>query len=470
MLKKFPLLLLALILSGCASSNKPALTSQDNSDVFDFGEVWLTPQQEENTFRVGMLLPLSGKASKQGQGLKNAALMAMDDVKNPQLILQFYDTQSTPEGARTAVENALSQKVKLIVGPLSSNEVKAISEETVYNQVPVIAFSTSKDVLQPTVYTLGLLIDEQVNRIMSYASSQGRSKFALLLPDNATGVAVARAALASAALNNVEVTKIAFYPPNTTNFAEIVKQLTDYGTRSALLNRKKANLTALAKQGDITAQRQLKQLKTTNSMGDPGFDAVLIPEYGSKLKSIISMFGYYDVYAPEVKFLGTSIWESSRLNKESMIINSWYPTLSRYQSAYFSNKYSKLYGERPNSLYSFAYDAVALSSALSKSQNSDDINYAITNPDGYIGINGAFRLFANGSNQHSLDIMEIRANGDAVVDSAPKRFSGDDSHYYNREQFGSYQLSRPQIFGKSSEAAAEQIFGEQIYDGMAQEF
>ena len=105
-----------------------------------------------------------------------------------------------------------------------------------------------------------------------------------------------------------------------------------------------------------------------------------------------------------------------------------------------------------------------------KSQNSDDINYAITNPDGYIGINGAFRLFANGSNQHSLDIMEIRANGDAVVDSAPKRFSGDDSHYYNREQFGSYQLSRPQIFGKSSEAAAEQIFGEQIYDGMAQEF
>ena len=205
-------------------------------------------------------------------------------------------------------------------------------------------------------------------------------------------------------------------------------------------------------------------------MGDPGFDAVLIPEYGSKLKSIISMFGYYDVYAPEVKFLGTSIWESSRLNKESMIINSWYPTLSRYQSAYFSNKYSKLYGERPNSLYSFAYDAVALSSALSKSQNSDDINYAITNPDGYIGINGAFRLFANGSNQHSLDIMEIRANGDAVVDSAPKRFSGDDSHYYNREQFGSYQLSRPQIFGKSSEAAAEQIFGEQIYDGMAQEF
>lgn len=104
--------------------------------------------------------------------------------------MQFYDTKSTPEGARTAVQNALGQRVRLIIGPLSSGEVRAISEETVYNRVPVIAFSTSKDVLQPTVYTLGLLIDEQVNRIMSYAAAQGRSRFALLLPDNSTGIAV----------------------------------------------------------------------------------------------------------------------------------------------------------------------------------------------------------------------------------------------------------------------------------------
>ena len=435
MLKKLNLLLICLMMSGCASSNKPVLRGGSTEQALDFSETWLAPQYEEGIFRVGMLLPLTGKAAKQGQGLKNAAMMAMDDVKNPELILQFYDTKSTPEGARTAVQNALGQRVRLIIGPLSSGEVRAISEETVYNRVPVIAFSTSKDVLQPTVYTLGLLIDEQVNRIMSYAAAQGRSRFALLLPDNSTGIAVAKAAIASAALN-----------------------------------RKKAALSALAAKGDISAQRQLKQLKTTNSMGDPGFDAVLIPEYGSKLKSIISMFGYYDVYAPEVKFLGTSIWESSSLNKESMIINSWYPTLSRYQSAYFSNKYSNLFGERPNSLYSFAYDAVALASALSKYQDSDDLNYAITNPDGYIGINGTFRLFANGSNQHSLDIMEIRSGGDTVVDAAPRRFSGDDSHYYNREEFGSYQVSHPQIFGKPQSEAETQIFGNRIYGGEGQEF
>ena len=84
-------------------------------------------------------------------------MMALDDVKNPELILQFYDTKSSPEGARTAIQNALSQNVRLIIGPLSRDEVQAISDETVYNDVPVIAFSTAKDVLRPKVYTLGLL-------------------------------------------------------------------------------------------------------------------------------------------------------------------------------------------------------------------------------------------------------------------------------------------------------------------------
>lgn len=466
MLKKFSCLLICLLLGACASSEKPVVKSGISSEGADLNQLFVSNQQGDGTFRVGMLLPLSGKAAKLGKGLKKASMMALDDVKNPDLILQFYDTKGSPEGARTAVQNALSQNARLIIGPLSREEVQAISDETVYNDVPVIAFSTAKEVLRPKVYTLGLLIDEQVNRILSYAAEKGRSRFALLLPDNKMGIAVAKAAIASATQNNVEVVKIAFYPPETTNFANIVKQLTDYSTRNANLNRLKINLTALAENGDKSAERQLKQLKTTNSMGEVGFDAVIIPEYGSKLKSIISMFGYYDVYAPEVKFLGTSIWENSSLNKESIIINSWYPALSRYQSVYFSNKFSYLFDERPSSLYSFAYDAVALASALSKQTGIIDLNQAITNPDGYIGINGTFRLFENGSNQHSLDIMEVRANGDVVIDEAPKRFSNQETDYFNRRYINNYATSRPQIFGKPQTEAENLIFGTPVYEAI----
>ena len=459
MLKKFSLAVLCLVMAGCGTSriNTTGGVRDINTDI---SEVTLTSDsyQNEQLFRVGMLLPLTGSASSVGKGLKNAALLALDDVQNPNLVLQFYDTRSSQSGARTAIENAISQQSNLIVGPLMSTEVQASSGRAVSDNIPMIAFSTSKDVLQPGVYTLGLLVDEQVERIMNYAAAEGRSRFALLVPDNNLGISVARAAVRTAHKNGTKVVRIAFYPPNTSNFSEILKKLTDYSSRHAEMQRKKAVLKAQAEAGNAKAKRELALIKTTDSSDEVDFDAVLIPESGAKLKSAISMFGYYDIYAPKVKFLGTSIWENTRLNKESLIVNSWYPRLSRYQSGYFADKYYKFYGERPRSLYSFAYDAVALASALSKYQG-DNMNAAITSPEGFMGINGAFRFFEDGSNQHSLDIMEIKPQGDVVVDAAPKKFDVFDYNIsYNNAVYDFSEEEVPLIFGKDPALARSQIY------------
>ncbi len=456
MLKKISSLFICLGLAACASSSKIESHSGINDMTSEYSEVTLSNSQ---SFRAGVLLPLTGTAAKYGQGLRNATLLALDDIKNANLILQFYDTKSTPEGARTAIQNAINQKADVIIGPLMSSSVQAISAQTTSHNIPIIAFSTSEDVLEPQVYTLGLLISEQVDRIITYAAQDGRSRLALLLPDNATGIAVAKAAAKAALKNNIQISKIGFYQPNTSDFSEILKQMTDFNTRNARLLEQKKELETLAAQGNVSAANQLKTMSDRDAAGDVDFDMVLIPESGSKLKSAISMFGYYDVYAPKVKFLGTSIWESSNLNNESIVIGSWYPALSRSHSSYFANKYISTFGERPNTLYSLAYDAVALTNALANKRESD-LNEIITNPDGYVGINGVFRLFANGYNQHSLDIMEVQKNGDVIVDAAPKTFD-DESIRFN-DAFGGNSFEMPQIFGKDKNIAQSLIFG-QLY-------
>ena len=459
MLKKFSLAVLCLVLAGCGTSR--ISTSGGTRDInTDISEVTLTTNsyQNKNLFRVGMLLPLTGSAATVGKGMKNSALLALDDVQNSNLVLQFYDTQSSQSGARIAIENAVSQQADLIIGPLMSTEVQASSGRAVADNIPMIAFSTSQDVLQPGVYTLGLLIDEQVERIMNYAAAEGRSRLALLVPDNNLGLSVARAAVRTAQKNSSTIVKIAFYPPNTSNFSEILKKLTNYSVRHAEMQRKKAALKARADAGDTKAKRELARIKTTDSSDDVDFDAVLIPESGTKLKSVISMFGYYDIYAPKVKFLGTSIWENTPMNKESLALNGWYPRLSRYQSSYFADKYYNFYNEKPRSLYSFAYDAVALASALSRHQGTD-LNAAITSPEGFMGINGAFRFFEDGSNQHSLDIMEIKSQGDVVIDAAPKKFDVFDygmSYHQNIYDFAAEQA--PLIIGKDAALARSQIY------------
>lgn len=457
MFKKISLLILSFGLFGCSTTSVNTTSGADASST-DISEVSFGGS---SNFRVGVLLPLTGDASRFGQGLKNSTMLALEDTKNPNLILQYYDTKSTPEGARTAITNAMNQSSQMIIGPLKSSSVQAISDEVIARRVPVIAFSTSEEVLQPNIYTLGLLVDEQVNRIITYAVKNGRTRLALLLPDNATGIAVAKAAIKSAQQNQIVVSRIGFYPPNTSDFSDILKQMTDYNTRSGRMERMKKSLQAKAAQGDDSSQKALRRVATHDTLGEVDFDMVLIPESGAKLKSAISMFGYYDVFAPDVKFLGTSIWENSKLNNESSILGSWYPVMSRNHSNYFANKYAFTFGEKPQALYSLAYDAVALSNAMAN-QSGGDLTAVITNPDGYVGINGMFRLFENGYNQHSMDIMEVRKTGDAVIDEAPKRFSENDYGSKLNDIYLTDEYRAPLIFGKDSSLAQSLIYGQHL--------
>ena len=454
MFKKISLAFICLSVVGCSSTS--VIPSKDELNISPSDVIDLNLGNKES-FRVGALLPLTGKYNTQGQGLKNATLMAIDDVNNKNLIVQFYDTKSTPEGARIAAENAINQNVDIFLGPLTSTEVKSVSNQAKDQDIPIISFSTTTDILQDGVYTLGLLIDDQVNKVVKYGAENGRSKLALFLPDNNTGVAVAKAAAKAAAANNVELVKIGFYKPETSDFSYQLKGFSDYTRRKARADKIKTNLKHQSDAGNINAAKILKRLNTVDSLGDVDFDMVLIPETGSRLKSIVAMLGYYDVFHPKVQFLGTSIWENAHLSNESTLINSVYPTLSRVHNAYFANKYYSIFSQRPNSLYSFAYDGVALASALSMQENSN-LKESITNPDGYIGINGVFRLFENGYNQHSLDVSKVTKAGDIVIRNAPNKFNSTEAPYSKNVIVFNESFKAPLIYGKDKEIVYNTMF------------
>lgn len=453
MLKKVCLAVICLAIAACKSTgiNDEGGAESYNTDIVEIGI------SNTKSFRVGMLLPLSGADSKYGQGLKKASMIALNDVNNPNLVLQYYDTQSTPAGARVAIENAINQRSNLIIGPLKSTEVQAISNETIYQGIPVIAFSTAQEVLQPTVYTLGLLMDEQVDRIIGYAAQQGRKRFALLLPDNATGSAVARSAVKAAQKNGVQITAIGFYAPGTSDFSEIAKQMTNYEHRHNKVTKLKNRLQAMAVNGDTQAQSALKKLETREGLGDIGFDALIIPESGAKLTSAISMFAYYDAAYPQIQFLGTSVWDASKLNNEAAIAKSAYPAAAKPQNNAFANQYFMVFNEKPSSLYTLAYDAVSIANQLAR-RAEDNINEEITQEAGFNSLNGKVRFFRDGTNQHSLDIIEVMPSGNIVVDSGSRYFETIAEPMPVVEIDENYQM--PRIFGKDATMAQISIYGQ----------
>ncbi len=455
MFKKISFIFVCVMLASCASDKA---LDEGGADTYntDISEIGISTK---SSFRVGMLLPLSGADAKYGSGLKNASMIALQDINNPNLLLQYYDTQSSSAGARIAVENAINQRSDLIIGPLKSAEVQAISNETIYQGIPVIAFSTAQEVLQPTVYSLGLLIEEQVDRILTFAANKGRKRFALLLPDNSTGGAVARAAVKSAKKNGVDVTVIGFYQSGTSNFADIAKQMTNYDKRHERVVKLKAKLKPLVDNGDVEATKAMKKLETREGLGDVGFDALLIPESGAKLTSAISMFAYYDVVYPSVQFLGTSVWDMSRLNNEPMINKSLYPSLSKPKNNDFANQYYAIFNERPSSLYTLAYDAVSIANQLSYLKENN-LNENITGEYGFDGVNGKIRFFKNGTNQHSLNVVEILPSGNVVVDDGGKYFETTTEPMPLFEVDDTYKM--PKIFGKDETLAQILVYGQPI--------
>ena len=453
MLKNLCLAFCCFVLVSCASTDVKDEGGADSYNT-DIAEIGIS---DSSSFRVGMLLPLTGEDAKYGEGLKNASMIALNNINNPNLVLQYYDTQSTPAGARVAIENAINQRSNLIVGPLKSKEVLAISNETIYQGIPVIAFSTAQEILQPTIYTLGLLIEEQVDRIMTYAAAQGRSRFALLLPDNGTGAAVAKAAVKSAQKNNVLLTAIGFYKPGTSDFSQIAKEMTNYNKRHSRVVALRNRLQAAANNGDTKAQAAVRKLSTREGLGDVGFDAIIIPESGAKLTAAISMFAYYDAAYPQVQFLGTSLWDGSRLNNEAVIANSLFPSLMKPLNNTFANQYYALFNERPSSFYTLAYDAVEIANILATT-NTDNLNQMITSPSGFNSVNGKIRFFKDGSNQHSLDIMQVKPEGNLIVDSGSRYFESIADHL--EEVIVDSNYKAPKIYGKDASLAQIIIFGQ----------
>lgn len=366
------------------------------------------------SFRVAMLLPLSGNVSVMGQSMKNAATMAIGDINNNSLVVQFYDTKGTSSGARVAIENAINAGSELILGPLLSEEVSAISNEAKNKDIPVISFSTSPSVLQEGVYTLGLLNNDQISRMIKYASAQGRNRLAAVLPDNQSGYNMFRSIVKNARESGVSVVKIGFYAPEEMDFTNLVTEM-----------------------------------KT----GGVDFDALLIPETGNRLKAISSMFSYYDVSAPDVLFMGTSVWDSSNLSKETELYGAVYPVMSLQNQESFAQKYNELFDEKPSGLSIYAYDAIALASSLA-SKDRDDLQENIIRADGYVGMSGTFRIFADGQNEHGLDVVKVTQGGKKVIEPAPSRFYAADyiqnsttgSNYY-----GYGYMEMPKVFGKNAE-------------------
>ena len=150
------------------------------------------------------------------------------------------------------------------------------------------------------------------------------------------------------------------------------------------------------------------------------FDALLIPEGGSRLHTIAPLLEAYKIDTTKVKVLGSALWTDPTLASEPTLSGAWFASPSADGWGAFVQRYHAAYGTDPPRLASLAYDAVAMTTVLAKANQLND--GGITRPEGFTGVDGPFRFNADGQVERNLDIIEVQPTGFTVKDAAPKTF------------------------------------------------
>ena len=372
------------------------------------------------SIRVALLLPLSGPEQATGQAMLNAALMALHEAGNARVTLMPRDTQGTPEGARIAAAGVLQEGAQLILGPLFSAEVAVVAPLARARNVTIVAFSTDIQVAGDGVFLLGFVPQQQVDRIAAFAASRGLKRFAALAPETPYGTAVVQALRFAATQLGGELTDVAFYPPTAQDVMEQVRGLARYqARRDRLLARRRV----LEAQGDAEARGQINQLAGLDTLGGPGYDALLIAEGGAALRQIAPLLPFFDIDPRQVRFLGTGLWDDPTLGQEPSLVGGWYAAAPPENTAAFMERFTALYGYRAARIATQAYDAVALASALARNEGAADFSRnALMSPSGFNGTDGIFRFLPSGVAERGLAVLEVTARGPRVIDAAAQTF------------------------------------------------
>jgi branched-chain amino acid transport system substrate-binding protein len=449
---------LLLLLAGCASDHraepdKTVPPAQPQVESQPPGEV-----------RVGLLLPLTGPAAELAKDMQDAAQLALFDVGPNDLVLLPRDSASTPEGGRQAAEQAVQEGAVVLLGPLFNQAVTAVSPVAAQAGIRVLAFSNVASAAADGTFLLGFRPEEQVERVVRYAlghvvrrpdetaapltagqagaaaeatagvesgaqnaadrslaaAAPGPVRIAGLAPDDAYGATAMDALRRTVQAAGGELGDVLFYPPNQADPSGVVRKVANYDARKAALERERARLQKL---NDDPSKRALQRLSTLDTLGGPPFDAILIADGGDRLRSVASLLTFFDVDPAVTRFLGTMRWQDDpRVLQEPALQQSWFAAPSPDGMTQFESRFNEVYGHPPQQLAALAYDATALAVVVAREDPKFQAA-TLTNPKGFAGATGPFRLRADGLADHGLAILQVAAGKARMIEPAPTSFT-----------------------------------------------
>lgn len=342
---------------------------------------------------VALLVPKGSSNSGDAvlaQSLENAAKLAIADLDGVQIDLRVYATAGNAATAQAVAVQAVNEGAKVIIGPVFAEAANAAAKAVAARNINVLSFSNNTSVAGGNLFVLGPTFGNTADRLVSYAKANGKSRIMTVHANNAAGTQ-GRAAIDGA------ISRFGAQSSGSVGY-----QFSQEGVIAAVSQIK---LTAEANDVDAI-------FLTANTSGALPLMTQMLPEAG--------------LSPAETQYIGLTRWDiPSQTLELPGVQNGWFalpdPTLTQQ----FQSRYAQAYGGLPHPIGGLAYDGIAAIGALVKAGKSDALTTgALTQGAGFQGVNGIFRLRADGTNERGLAVATIRDKKVVIIDPAPQSFGG----------------------------------------------
>jgi hypothetical protein len=321
--------------------------------------------------------------------LKTPARLAIADQTNAKIDLRVYDTAGTPQQASNAAIAAVNDGAKIILGPLYAEAANAAAVAIAGTNTNVLAFSNNASIAGGNLFILGPTFENTANRLVNYGRQIGKTNILIAHADELAGQVGRDAIISAANRNGATITGVESYPFSQDGINNAARRI------SATVKETGADTLFV----------------TAGPESDLPFLMTALPERGLGM---------------DIQLMGLTRWSSQPQSLALPGLQGGVFTLpDQALERNFAARYQAEYSERPHPIAGLSYDGIAAIGALLAQGRSDALTSpSLTRQSGFVGTQGIFRLLPDGTNERGLAVAKIENNQVAILDPAPKNFSG----------------------------------------------
>jgi ABC-type branched-subunit amino acid transport system substrate-binding protein len=311
----------------------------------------LFADKSTNELKIGLLAPFSGEYKNLGNSLLLSTQLALEEIGDNKIKIIPRDSGSNnKEQLNTAIKEIVSSGAKIIIGPTDSSNFDQLGK---YSDIIFISLSNKEPKIEKNIISIGISFESQIIALDKFITAKKKKKTIFMYPENEYTDFIDKK-LKLSKLKNYKVFK---YDSDPKILTGQIEKLTNYSQRKRNLNLRKK---ILEEKDDLNSIRELKKLDQMYTLGKVNFDSVVVIDFGSNLKSVLTSLAFADVSDKEILFTTVNQWFDESIFYENSIKNLYYPSVNLKKFKKYNDNYKKKFGIEPNEITILAYDALGL--------------------------------------------------------------------------------------------------------------